>query len=94
MIKYIYRVYWGAYVDKILSKLPEYIEEKVYSWAAFVEFKGLEEAQKRPGFHDEPLKGKRKGQRSVRLSRAYRVIYELSDMGTVKIIDVKEVSKH
>ena len=30
------------------------------------------------GFHDEALKGERKGQRSSRLNEQYRVIYEIS----------------
>ena len=32
-----------------------------------------------PGYHDEPLKGHRAGQRSIRLSRAYRAIYEIKE---------------
>jgi proteic killer suppression protein len=43
-----------------------------------------------PGYHDEPLKGKRKSQRSVRLNRSYRLIYTESDM----TILVLEVNKH
>jgi proteic killer suppression protein len=40
-----------------------------------VEEQGIEEAREIPGYHDEPLRGEREGQRSVRLSRAYRAIY-------------------
>jgi len=47
-----------------------------------------------PGYHDEPLKGDRRGQRSVRLNRAYRVIYEENDQGDIVVILVLEVSKH
>lgn len=32
---------------------------------------------KSPGFHDEPLRGERKGQRSVRMNKAYRLIYQI-----------------
>ena len=46
------------------------------------------------GFHDEPLKGKRQGQRSVRLNRAYRAIYVEHETGEVELIEVLEVNKH
>jgi len=55
---------------------------------------GLEQTRKQPGFHDEPLKGRRKGQRSIRLSRAYRAVYEIRRDGSVEFISVEEVSKH
>jgi proteic killer suppression protein len=45
------------------------------------------------GYHDEPLKGSRAGQRSIRLSRAYRAIYEMKK-DTVEFVSVEEVSKH
>ena len=47
-----------------------------------------------PGYHDEPLKGRREGQRSSKLSRSYRVIYEEFSNGEVEIINIMEVSKH
>jgi hypothetical protein len=34
-------------------------------WVDDVEERGLEEVRKIPGWHDEPLKGERKGQRSI-----------------------------
>ena len=50
--------------------------------------------QKIKGFHDEPLKGKRSGQRSIRLNKAYRAIYTIGQDGGVEIVEVHEVSKH
>lgn len=47
-----------------------------------------------PSFHDEPLKGQRKGQRSIRLSRAHRAIYVVRIKGDVQYLSVEEVSKH
>ncbi len=45
-----------------------------------------------PGYHDEPLKWERTGQRSIRLSKAYRAFYvEHDDMVIVEVI---EVNKH
>ncbi len=43
--------------------------------------------------HDEPLKGDRKGQRSIRLSRSYRAIYRVVKDHVVFIL-VEEVNKH
>ena len=45
-------------------------------------------------YHDEPLKGDRKGQRSVRLNKGYRVIYEETESGNLVLIAVQEVNKH
>jgi proteic killer suppression protein len=44
--------------------------------------------------HDEPLKGDRQGQRSVRLNRAYRAIYVEREDDEVALVDVIEVNKH
>ncbi len=55
---------------------------------------GLEEVRKIPGYHDEPLRGDRQGQRSIRLSRAYRAIYVVKADGGIEFVSVEEVSKH
>jgi proteic killer suppression protein len=87
-------VIWEKRVAKQLARLPLRIEEKFYAWAKAVKTLGIQEVRKRSGFHDEPLMGERSGQRSVRLSRAYRVIYiELLD-GRMELIEVIEVNKH
>ena len=62
--------------EKDLRQLPFYILEKLYSWIEQVEIYGIHEIRKIPGYHDEPLKGDRKGQRSVRLNKSYRLIYK------------------
>ena len=59
-------------VQKDLKRIPFHIRTKALYWAEKVEEKGIEEVRKIPGFHDEPLKGIRKGQRSIRLSNSYR----------------------
>jgi len=51
-----------------LNRVPEHIRVKTIFWIELVETLGLLVIRKRSGFHDEPLKGDRKGQRSVRLS--------------------------
>jgi proteic killer suppression protein len=52
------------------------------------------ESRKIKSYHDEPLKGTRKGQRSIRLNKAYRAIYIEKNNGTLEFIEVQEVSKH
>lgn len=67
---------------------------KLLAWARSVELKGLREIRKLPGYHDEPLKGDRIGQRSIRLNKAYRAIYSAEDDGSIKLIIIEEVNKH
>ncbi len=59
-----------------------------------VENQGLEEARKIPGFHDKTLGGSRQGQRSIRLSQAYRAIYEIDTDAAGELARVKEVTNH
>jgi proteic killer suppression protein len=60
---------------------------------ALIGTEGLERAKRIPGFHDEPLKGERKGQRSIRLSRSWRAIYVI-ERGGIEFVEVKEVIHH
>lgn len=80
--------------SKQLEKLPAHIKTKFEYWCDLIRFVGILEARKYRGFHDEPLKGKRQGQRSVRLSKAYRVIYIEQEDALNLEIDVLEVNKH
>jgi proteic killer suppression protein len=64
------------------------------AWVDAVESEGLPEVRKTPGFHDEPLQGRRMGQRSIRLSKAYRAIYRCIEGGAIELILVEEVNKH
>ena len=59
-----------------------------------MEEKGLNVVRRIPGFHDEPLKGDRQGQRSIRLSLHYRAIYTALENGSVELVTVEEVTKH
>jgi proteic killer suppression protein len=80
--------------EKQLLSGPRHVASKLKGWVQLVEIKGLEEAKKIPGYHDEPLRGEREGQRSIRLSRAYRAIYEIKKDGESEVVSVEEVSKH
>jgi proteic killer suppression protein len=88
------KVLWGKSVDQQLDRIPEMIVRKFRIWVALVEESGIREVRKFKGFHDELLKGKRQGQRSVRLNRAYRAIYVEYDSGEVELVEVLEVNKH
>ena len=81
-------------VEKDLRSVPAHIAFKLQSWIDGVRNEGLREIRKRPGFHDEPLKGKCQGQRSIRLNKGYRAIYEIDTSGTIHFIEVVEVNKH
>lgn len=78
--------------DKQLEKVPDFIRKKVIFWIFLLESKGLTEVMKSPGFHDEPLKGLRRGQRSVRMNRSYRLIYRVIEDRIH--IELLEVNKH
>jgi len=77
-----------------MRRTPSHIVEKLYLWVRLVEGKGLMFSRTIPGFHDEPLKGVRAGQRSIRLSRAYRAIYTVTPSAEIEVVTVEEVNKH
>ncbi len=89
----IRRVEISGLAAKQLRKVPRHIVNNLTIWILAVEQDGLEEARKVRGYHDEPLKGDRIGQRSIRLSRAYRAIYEIQG-DAAAFVSVEEVSKH
>jgi len=64
------------------------------AWIESVEEEGLEATRRVPSFHDEPLKGKRRGQRSIRLSRQWRAIYEIRTDGIAQFVSIEEVTPH
>ena len=78
--------------QKDLKKTPKVIIEKLFDWIKTVQTIGLLEARKITGFHDEPLKGKRKGQRSIRLNKQWRAIYK--ELNGYIEIEILEVSPH
>jgi proteic killer suppression protein len=88
----ITKVFVSVFAEKQIAKLPSYIKESLRDWMEVVQFVGIRYTRQFRGYNDEPLKGKRRGQRSVRLNRAYRVIYiEINNNLEILII---EVNKH
>lgn len=93
-MKDIYNVKTTRSADRDLKKVPKHIAFKLYAWIEAVGKDGLTEVMKIKSYHDEPLKGKRVGQRSIRLNRAYRAIYTIEKDGTIQFIEIQEVNKH
>lgn len=90
----IHNVVISKHADRDLKTVPKHVVKKLIGWIENISHHGLRETKKIAGYHDEPLKGDRSGQRSIRLSKAYRAIYEITQDGTVQIINVIEVNKH
>ncbi|HSW93236.1 MAG TPA: hypothetical protein VLJ15_02645 [Gammaproteobacteria bacterium] len=93
-MKDIYDVVISTKAKKNLKKVPLSIALKLQGWIDAVGHSGLSEVKKIPGYHDEPLKGKRKGQRSIRLNIAYRAIYTINKDGVISFVNIEEVNKH
>lgn len=87
-------VIWGKKVQKQLEEVPQVIAKKFYAWVAAIRIAGVRSVRTRPGFHDEPLRWDRKGQRSVRLNQAWRAIYVERQDGSLELIEVIEVTHH
>ena len=84
----IQRVELSKRARKDLARVPSHIAIKLDYWIAAVERDGLEQLR------DEPLKGFRVGQRSIRLSRAYRAIYRVIAKDIIEFVLIEEVNKH
>jgi len=89
----IHRVELNKRARKQLKTVPRHVIENLAAWVDDVEDRGLEEVRKIPGYHG-PLHGSRLGQRSIRLSRAYRAVYRLCKEGGIEFVSVEEISKH
>ena len=82
-------VYERREVVKTYMTLPVAIRKKYELWKSIVQLDGPEGLRRFKGFHDEKLRGKRSGQRSSRLSKQFRVIYEVErDIVTVFVEEI------
>ncbi len=88
------QVFLNKRAQKDLDKVPLFIVKKFQAWVIAVERYGILATRQIKGFHDEPLQGKRSGERSLRLNRSYRVIYVENEQSELVIIKVIEVNKH
>lgn len=80
--------------EKQLRKIPIHTVLKLQAWISGVKHDGLTKMRQIPGFNDEALRGNRKGQRSIRLSKGYRAFYVMNDTGVVECVEIIEVNKH
>lgn len=80
--------------QKDILKIPPNLQDKLFFWVKSVMEFGLQKVRLSKGFHDEPLKGKRYGQRSIRLNNAYRAIYIVKINGDIEFVEIIEVNKH
>lgn len=90
--------YYSARAEKDYAKIDrskQNVLKKVTEWTQSVTKQGLEETRKVSGFHDEPLHGPRKSQRSVRLNEQYRLIYEVVERkGQKSLVKILEITPH
>jgi proteic killer suppression protein len=84
----------ARFAAKQLRKAPRVIQLKLRDWVNAIQDYGLAEVRQQPGYHDEPLKGRREGQRSVRLNRQWRAIYTLEADDSITLITIEEVTPH
>ena len=77
-----------------LDRAPLHIQMALQEWAKSVETDGMLAVRKIPGYHDEPLRGDRRGQRSVRLNRQWRAIYTELATGELAIVTLEEITPH
>lgn len=87
------QVIFTAKASKQMRRAPHYITEKLLNWAREVEIFGIQAVRKHKGYHDEPLKGQRLGERSIRLNEQWRAIYCEKTNGLM-LIYLLEVTPH
>lgn len=76
-------------IPKAVRKLQPWIVKEYETWKDLVHRHGPSVLREFPGYHDEALRGERKGQRSSRLNRQYRVIYAADeDIVTVYVLEI------
>jgi proteic killer suppression protein len=88
------RVVVSKSAQRDIRKAPVQIRGKLALWVTSVETVGIETVRKVPGYHDEPLRGRRAGQRSIRLSRQWRAIYVILNDAHVEFVEIQEVNPH
>lgn len=79
---------------KSLKKAPIQAQRKYRSWLKDLAELGLTKTRKIPGYHDEPLAGKKKGRRSIRLNKKWRLEYTLEKDIFGNWIMILEVHPH
>lgn len=85
----MWHIYEHKDISKYFRKIPLQVKKKYELWKDLIFRHGPSILKEFPGFHDEKLKGERRGQRSSRLSLQYRVIYSVEkDMVAVYVLEI------
>lgn len=85
----MWKIYEHRNVPKAIRRFPVWIAKEYEVWKDLVHRHGPEVLKNYPGYHDEKLKGDRKGQRSSRLSHQYRVIYSVErDVVSIFVLEI------
>jgi len=88
----MWKIYEETSIGKNIKKAPLQVRKKYELWKEIIHRHGPDKLKEFPGFNDENLKGKRKGQRSSRLNLQYRVIYEVEKEEI--LVYVVEITPH
>lgn len=80
--------------EKDFQTVPKHIRDKLVEWMELVHRNGIDAIRMIPSYQDKALKGKRAGQRSIRLNRGYRAFYLENFSEIVIELIVIEVNKH
>jgi addiction module RelE/StbE family toxin len=76
-------------VQRRVGSLPRIVQARYQKWKDIVEASGPMGLRRVKGYHDEALRGDRKGHRSSRLGAQYRVVYTvIANKVQVKVVDV------
>lgn len=81
-------------MEKQLDAIPAHLVGSFYDWVRAVERDGMRSVRQLSGYHDEKLRGELAGLRSVRLTKAYRVLYFETTDGVTHVAQVTRISKH
>ncbi len=85
----MWHIYEHKDIFRYCRKVPLQVKKKYELWKDLIFRHGPGILKEFPGFHDEKLKGERRGQRSSRLSLQYRVIYSVEkDIITVYVFEI------
>ena len=83
------RVEFTKSAQKELLKAPAHCQIKALDWIIQVESVGIEKVRKILGYHDEPLTGQKRGHRSIRLNKKWRLEYVETEASVlITVVDV------
>jgi plasmid maintenance system killer protein len=89
-----WRIFEHRAIVKLIRnhKLPLEILREYTVWKAIVSKSGPYALRGFPGYHDEALRGPRRGQRSSRLNLQFRIVYEIFEQHVC--VNVIEITPH